>query len=153
MRRKDREITDRKIIDSILNEAEVCRVAMCKDNIPYVVPVNFGYDGHSIYFHCATEGKKLEYIKANSTVCFEAETKTELVKGSDACSCTMKYMSVIGMGKARVIEDPSEKVRVLDIIMSKYATGCKFEYREGALGRLVVVEIEITEISGKKAGY
>jgi nitroimidazol reductase NimA-like FMN-containing flavoprotein (pyridoxamine 5'-phosphate oxidase superfamily) len=153
MRRKDREITDREAIDSILNEAEICRIAMCRENVPYVVPVNFGYDGKKLYFHCAKEGRKIDFIKANETVCFEAETKTEIVKGEDACSCSMKFLSAIGMGKARLIEDTSEKVKALDVIMSKYSPDISFQFKESALNRLAVVEIEVTEISGKKAGY
>jgi nitroimidazol reductase NimA-like FMN-containing flavoprotein (pyridoxamine 5'-phosphate oxidase superfamily) len=40
MRRKDREITDRSIIENILERAEICRVAMCDENMPYIVPDN-----------------------------------------------------------------------------------------------------------------
>lgn len=62
MRRKDREITDRDSIIRILGECKVMRLGMCLDNIPYVTPVNFGYEitekGFVFYFHCAQEGEK-----------------------------------------------------------------------------------------------
>jgi len=47
MRRKDREITDRKKIEAILDKAPVCRIGFSKDNDPYVVPVCFGYGNGS----------------------------------------------------------------------------------------------------------
>ena len=43
MRRKDREITDRKAMEAIISGAEVCRIALCDGNEPYVVPVSFAY--------------------------------------------------------------------------------------------------------------
>ena len=40
MRRKDREITDRKIIDKILTTSLICRVAIMDGDKPYIVPLN-----------------------------------------------------------------------------------------------------------------
>ena len=34
-----------------MRTAQICRLGLCKDNRPYIVPVNFGYDGEHIYFH------------------------------------------------------------------------------------------------------
>jgi uncharacterized protein len=50
MRRKDREIQNREIIDEIISEAEVCRLGLSRDNHPYIVPVSFGYNGRCLYF-------------------------------------------------------------------------------------------------------
>jgi len=43
MRRKDKEITDSKEIRQIIEDAVYCNVAMCQNNNPYVVPMNFGF--------------------------------------------------------------------------------------------------------------
>ncbi len=58
MRRDDREITDLLEIESILYHAIVCRIGLTDGNEPYVVPVSFGYEEGTIYFHSAPEGKK-----------------------------------------------------------------------------------------------
>jgi nitroimidazol reductase NimA-like FMN-containing flavoprotein (pyridoxamine 5'-phosphate oxidase superfamily) len=55
MRRKDREITDRAEIDTVLNEATVCRIGLADNGEPYVVPMCFGYDGTFLYLHSAPE--------------------------------------------------------------------------------------------------
>lgn len=153
MRRKDKEISDRAVIDSILQEAQICRIAMSLDNLPYLVPVNFGYDGKSIYFHSAKEGKKIEILRENPVVCFEVETKTEVILADVACRCGERYYSVIGMGKAKFLTDMEEKKKALDVIMKKYAGDRKFEYETAEVDRILLIRIEITGISGKKSGY
>ena len=71
MRRKDKEITDREVIDSIINESTFCRLALSQDDRPYIVPLTFGYDGTALYFHGALAGKKIDILRKNINVCFE----------------------------------------------------------------------------------
>lgn len=61
MRRSEREIKDRKVIDDMIRRSRVCRLAMCDEDRPYVVPLNFGYDGSFLYFHAAQEGRITKY--------------------------------------------------------------------------------------------
>lgn len=72
MRRKDREITDIHTILELVSECKVCRLAMTDGGVPYIVPLNYGYeyaDGAlTFYFHSAKEGRKLEILKKNPTV-------------------------------------------------------------------------------------
>ena len=65
MHRNEREITDKKDIDDIIRRCRVCHLAMCDEGQPYVVPLNFGYDGGFLYFHAAPEGRKIDIIKRN----------------------------------------------------------------------------------------
>jgi nitroimidazol reductase NimA-like FMN-containing flavoprotein (pyridoxamine 5'-phosphate oxidase superfamily) len=58
MRRKDREITDRAEMESILNEAMVCRIGLADGGEPYVVPLSFGYENGAVYIHSAPEASK-----------------------------------------------------------------------------------------------
>jgi uncharacterized protein len=152
MRRKDKEITDKAQIESILNEAEICRIAMCSDDIPYIVPVNFAYKNDFIYFHSFPSGKKIDIIKKNSSVCFEAEIKSEIVKSANACSWGMKFMSVIGSGIAEIIADEIQKQEALNIIMGKYSGISEWEFTD-SMGKISVIKIKIKEMTGKKSGY
>ncbi|MCK5248205.1 pyridoxamine 5'-phosphate oxidase family protein, partial [Candidatus Bipolaricaulota bacterium] len=54
MRRQDREIAGTERLWGILRSAEVCRVAFCAENWPYIVPMNFGCLDGKLYFHCAS---------------------------------------------------------------------------------------------------
>jgi nitroimidazol reductase NimA-like FMN-containing flavoprotein (pyridoxamine 5'-phosphate oxidase superfamily) len=109
MRRAEREIKDRSTIEEILRRATVCRLAVCDGNVPYVVPLSFGYRDNRLYFHSAPEGRKMETIKANPHVCFEVDVDHEIVPGEIPCGWTVRYRSVIGFGKARLLEDVAQK--------------------------------------------
>lgn len=155
MRRSDKELKDKDTIQWILKEAQVCRIALCDDNKPYIVPMSFGFKDNYIYLHSASEGKKIDILNKNSNVCFEVDIQNELVKSEIACNWGMKYYSVIGSGKAYFVEDMDEKRKILDIIMQKYdKTDLKsFEYSEKSLNKTLVIKVELTEITGKKSGY
>ena len=49
MRRKDKEIKDKQMIYSILDKSDIIRIALCDNNSPYIVPMNFGIDMNVIY--------------------------------------------------------------------------------------------------------
>ena len=49
---------DKEKIDAVIREARVCHLGMTDGNTPYVVPLSFGYDGHYLYFHGKSAGKK-----------------------------------------------------------------------------------------------
>lgn len=152
MRRKDREINDIATIEVIIRKAQVCRLALSENGLPYIVPLCFGYKDNNLYFHTAREGKKLEILRQNNNVCFEIDTDHELVKGKKACDCSMKYRSVIGFGKAELIEDIDLKRRAFDIIMQNYLED-SFEYPEESIKNTIIIRVEIESMTGKKLGY
>ena len=65
MRRKEKEIKDKKEIEQIFKEAHVCRLGMVDGKIPYIVPMNFGYRDNILYFHSALSGRKIDILKNN----------------------------------------------------------------------------------------
>jgi len=71
MRRKEREITDRAEIDTILASTNVMHLALADGDVPFLVPVFFAYDEASMCFHSASAGTKIEILKRNPKVCFE----------------------------------------------------------------------------------
>lgn len=148
-----KEITDDKdIITAIIRKAQVCRVAFSDGLQPYIVPVSFGYASDTVYFHCSKKGKKIDILRRNNAVCFEVDVDFELTKGETACKWSVKYRSVIGFGKAFLVEDTEEKRKALDLIMSQYSNE-RHEYPEGTLEKTGVVRIEIEYMTAKVAGY
>ena len=71
---------DKGAIESIIRRASVCRVGMSADGQPYVVPVCFGYDDGTLYFHSSTTGRKLDVLRKNNAVCVEFDVDREIVK-------------------------------------------------------------------------
>jgi nitroimidazol reductase NimA-like FMN-containing flavoprotein (pyridoxamine 5'-phosphate oxidase superfamily) len=153
MRKTEREIRDRCEIESIINQAQVCRIGLSDGNIPYIVPMNFGYQNKYLYFHCAAEGKKLDIIRQNNNICFEIDIDVQIVQSAErVCKWGTKYCSIIGFGKAFIIENWQEKSTALNIITQHY--GAKpFSFSEKEVERLSIIKIEIASMTGKKAGY
>ncbi|MHB8092497.1 MAG: pyridoxamine 5'-phosphate oxidase family protein [Syntrophales bacterium] len=152
MRRADKEITERKLIDSIIHKSLACRIAMCDGKMPYVIPMSFGYDGKNIYLHSAKEGRKIEILKGNPLVCFEFETDCEVIPTPRACSFTMRYKTVIGLGTVCFIEDIEEKITGLRIIVRQY-TDKIITLTENDLEKITVIRINIEQITGKQSGF
>jgi nitroimidazol reductase NimA-like FMN-containing flavoprotein (pyridoxamine 5'-phosphate oxidase superfamily) len=152
MRRSDKEIKDRKVIDDVIGSALICRVAMCDGDTPYVVPLCFAYDGARLYLHSAPAGRKIDVLRRNPKVCFEMESSCELVHSEKACACTMRYRSVIGFGPARIVEDEAEKKRALELIVRRYV-GPEPQVAVDPAKKTVVIVIDIQEVTGKQSGF
>ena len=148
MRRKEREIKDRKVIDVIIRRCRVCRLAMCDEGQPYVVPLNFGYDGQFLYFHSALEGRKIDIIKRNNRVCFEFDILHDIVKAKLACDWGAKYESVIGSGTVEILNTLKAKKEALECIMRQYG-GNANDFSDEILKKTLILCVRIIEISGK----
>jgi len=74
----------------------------------------------------------------------------ELVDGENPCrDWSMKYKSVIGYGRAILLEDLIKKAEGLNILMAHYAEDGPFTFSEKNLRETAVIKIEIEEISAK----
>lgn len=154
MRRKDREIVDKKVMVSIIEKAIICRVAMCWQDKPYVIPMNFGYQDNYIYLHSAGEGRKLDILRNNEKVCIEFDVDVELVQSQKACNTEMKYKSVLTFGKAVILKDIAEKKEALDIIMHHYCNHdflSAFHYSGEALEKVIIIKVKVEKMTGKES--
>lgn len=152
MRRKDREITDRAEIDAILHSAKSMHLALADDNVPFLVPLFYAYDGRVLYFHSAKSGTKIEILKRNNRVCFCVSLVDEVLDNEVACDFEVKHRTAIGTGRATFVEDAQEKRRALDAIVARF-TSRKFEYPPANFAVTTVVRIEIDSLKGKKHGF
>jgi len=150
MRRKEKEITEASAIEAIIKKSLVCRLALSDGNFPYIVPLCFGYRDKVLYFHGSLKGKKIDIIRKNQNICFEFDINTEIVKAEDACHWSMKYKSVIGFGKAVLLEDLDEKRKALNIIMSQYSDRT-FQFNDATLKGTIVIKVEIESMTGKQS--
>ena len=148
MRRKDKEITDLAEIEAIINRSLVCRLAMVDGDLPYIVPLCFGYDKNKLYFHTGTKGKKIDILKQNPHVCVEFDIDCKARPGKTACKWGMQYKSVIGYGKASFLESESSKRQALDFIMRQYG-GDAEQYPDAKLKITAIIEVGIERLTAK----
>lgn len=151
MLRKDREITDRQEIVSVLKRCDTISIALHGDEYPYIVPVSFGVieDGEDIglYFHCAMRGKKAELLENDPRVCVEAHIFHKVEDSS--IGITTRYESVIACGIAEKVAY-SEALRGLKSIVEHYGYGEYSVESCDALPVTAVYKISVKSITGKK---
>ncbi len=155
MRRLDRNIERIEDILSVLDHSQICHLAMVdKNNQPYVVPLNFGYEYKggklSLFMHCAKEGYKLDILRTNPSVCFEADSASGLISGPRACNYSQKYESVIAFGKAEIVSGFEGKEHGLLCIM-RHQTGKKdWDFDPQSTSRVEVIRVTVNSITGKR---
>ena len=84
-------------MQALLLRGDFGHLGCARDGHPYVVPMNYAYDGRDLYF-LTTEGTKTEYISANHEVCFQVE---EVESPDD-------WQSVMLTGRAELLSDAAE---------------------------------------------
>jgi uncharacterized protein len=114
VRRKDREVTDATALKSVLKSTKYVTIAMCMDNEPYLVSLSHGYDEaeNCLYFHCASEGKKLVYLQANCKVWGQA-----MLDYGVTDECDYDYTSVQFQGKATLLQSLAEKQHAMEVLV------------------------------------
>lgn len=152
MRRKENEISDESGMKAIIEKAVVCRLGMFDGDKPYIVPLCFGYHDKALYFHSALKGLKIDCIRSNPNVCFEFDHVAETKKSENACDWGIKYQSVIGFGKAAIIEDSDEKRNALSIIMAQYSDE-QFQFPENMVKVTAVIKVDVESMTGKQSGF
>ena len=150
MRRADREIKDPNAVRAIMEEAPVCRIGVSDDGMPYVVPMSFGLGEGRLYFHCAAEGRLLDIIRRNDWVCFEMDLFRGLIIGTSPCGCSCRYESVVGFGRAAIVEEHGEKKAALDRIMEHYGEEVPPAYKPDIFTNTTVIGITIESVTGKR---
>ena len=155
MRRREKEIHSRKVLNELLGTAPVCRIGLASGApdedgpYPYVVPVHFVHDQGRIYVHSAGQGRKIEMLKSNPRVCVEIDEFLELKTAEKACAYGTRFRSLIAFGTARIVEAAEQKRRALQLFMKKY-TGKSFGFSDREIESVAIIEIRIEEVTGKQ---
>lgn len=128
-------------------------LALCRDNEPYVVTLSYGYDRgkQALYCHCARKGLKLDFIRANNTVCGTVFIDGGYIQGE----CGQPFRSVVFHGTATEIHDLEEKKHAMSILLNHLEDNpdivrersLKEDKRYNAFG---ILRIDIESITGKK---
>jgi len=152
---KKRDLTFKPELESIIRKCQFCNMAMVDEaGNPYVLPMNFGYEGDYIYFHSAQTGHKVDILKNNPNVCvsFSADEQLKWVNEDVACSWGMRYRSVLAYGKTEFIDDFDAKEEALKIIMKTYSDN-DFSFNAPSVKDVLVFRLKIDKLHGRALGY
>ena len=151
---KTYSIEEKERIDRILTTEQTCFVGFSdEEGIPYVLPMNYGYEDDVIYLHSGPEGKALRILDKNPNVCITFCTQPKLIfqHPDVACSYRMQSESVVCNGKVVFEENFEEKERVLNIIMRQYIDR-EFKYSVPAVNNVKIWKVAIDTIAAKEFG-
>jgi nitroimidazol reductase NimA-like FMN-containing flavoprotein (pyridoxamine 5'-phosphate oxidase superfamily) len=95
------------------------------------------------------DGKKIAMIRKNPRCCFEVDFCDQVIRSDKPCSWGMRYRSVIGYGRAAILDDPGEKRHGLNCIMQHYGGGTH-EFSDTDIASVTVIRIRIESMTGKK---
>jgi nitroimidazol reductase NimA-like FMN-containing flavoprotein (pyridoxamine 5'-phosphate oxidase superfamily) len=125
-----------------------------ENNLPYVLPFNFGYKNGDIFLHSSQKGHKIDILRKNPSVCIAFSTDHQLRYQSVqvACSYSMKYRSVLAFGKVEFIDDMDEKAEFFNTVMAHY-TDREFDYNAPALREVCTYKVKIEKFTAKIYGY
>ena len=153
MRRKDREVTQKEELIEILDSCKTACIAMIDGDIPYNVPLNYGYefkgDDLILFFHCAKEGRKIEIIKNSNRVCFALFSEGEPIHAETPCSSGYYYSSIIGNGTVQFVEDMDEKKHALKKLV-EHQMQVETEFTDAQADTVCVFKVISKDYSGKR---
>jgi nitroimidazol reductase NimA-like FMN-containing flavoprotein (pyridoxamine 5'-phosphate oxidase superfamily) len=93
---------------ALLERESFGHLGCARDGRPYVVPMNYAYDGKDMYFF-TTEGMKTQYIESNPQVCLQVE---EIIDRTH-------WRSVMVSGKAEQITNKEELQKAMKLITAR----------------------------------
>jgi nitroimidazol reductase NimA-like FMN-containing flavoprotein (pyridoxamine 5'-phosphate oxidase superfamily) len=125
---------------------------------PYVVPMSFAADreAHALYFHATADAASKRHRAAlqDERVCFTVvDPASAFVPNAEgrACRSSMRYASVVVLGRMTPVESPTEKVRCLNFLVEQKAGDAGLAaVREADAASVVVWRLGVEHITGKR---
>lgn len=151
LRRSEKAITERKTLLAIIQAQKYLTLALCKDNEPYLVTMNYGFDAEAncFYLHSADEGKKSDYWREQPVVWGQILDDHGYVTGA----CDHAYRTVQFRGRVTFIEDISAKHHALSLMIDQLepdpAPIKARPLNPKRLANVTVLRIDIEALSGK----
>jgi hypothetical protein len=152
VREAERGMYDRETVYHILDEGFICHVGFCVDGQPFVIPTSYGRKDANLYIHGSAASRMLRQMKEGVAVCVTVTLLDGLVLARSVFNHSMNYRSVMILGKATLVDDPSEKLAALRILSEHIIPGRWDDARqpnERELKATSVLRVPIEEFSAK----
>ncbi len=148
MRRFKQEISQEEAIEVLKSCSAGVLAVNGINGFPYTIPLNYTYSDNRVFIHCATEGYKLDCLRADDRVSFCVIDRNEIVPEKFGTI----FRSVVVFGRARFITEDAEKQVALEAINAKYSPGLEEEgLKEIKRGwnRAILFTVEVEHMTGK----
>jgi nitroimidazol reductase NimA-like FMN-containing flavoprotein (pyridoxamine 5'-phosphate oxidase superfamily) len=147
----EKMFVDRAALLEVLAGQRIMTLAMAKDGQPYLVTVDYAFDParDCFYFHCATEGKKLDYLAATPEVWGQVIEDRGYLPGK----CDHAYRSVHFAGRVTFLETIEEKREAMTLMITQLEPDPEPLIQRltthARLAKTTVARVQVTEMTGK----
>lgn len=94
---------------ALVVESRLGRLGCVYEGGPYVVPVNYVFDGENIYVH-SLPGRKIAALRANPRACLQV----------DAITDEYRWRSALAFGRYEDVTDPAERERAVQLLLARF---------------------------------
>jgi len=148
----EKMFTDRPQLLEVIAGQRLMTLAMAVEGQPYLITVNYGFDSERscFYFHCAPEGKKIAYLRANPNVWGQIIEDRGYLMGK----CDHAYRSIHFSGRVAFLETEDEKREALTLMIRQLepdpAPVIERLMTQARLAKTAVGRVQVLEITGKR---
>jgi len=127
-RGRNRAVADRGELLALLADGLVAHLGVTVGDHPVVLPTAYAVDvdgpdeGGTLYVHGSVAARWFTE-SAERTVCVTVTELDGLVAGRSAFHHSMNYRSAVIIGRARLVQEPGERRRALDLIVDHMIPG------------------------------
>jgi nitroimidazol reductase NimA-like FMN-containing flavoprotein (pyridoxamine 5'-phosphate oxidase superfamily) len=144
-------------LGAILRAGLVAHVGIADALGPVVIPMTYFVDAEaprSIYVHGAHHSRLMAHTASGAPVCVTVTLVDGLVYSRTALYHSVNYRSAVCFGRARVVSDPAEQLRVSEGLVARYfparTAGVDYDPIPAEhLTATAIVAIDIVEASAK----
>lgn len=119
----ERGSQDFELACSILDEARICHVGFTLEDQPYVIPMALGRDGKQLLLHGSVVSRLMTSLAEGLPCCVAVTHLDGLVLARSAFHSSMNYRSLMVFGTAKLIDEPGDKNRGLDVLVEHLVPG------------------------------
>lgn len=95
-------------IEDLIHREFIGRIGCHAENVTYIVPISYAYDGEYIYGH-TYEGMKLNMMRKNPEICFEVDDMNNMAN----------WQSVIAWGTFEELKNGPGRNHAIDVLMGR----------------------------------
>ena len=138
----------------ILHEEDTGVICLHDDPTPYAVPVSYAIIDGQIVIHGSLKSRKMDLIRNDGRTSFVVSRHPDSVKHHPEGACVYQYESVIAFGFARVVDDVSKRLGLLQKFKLYFDTKLGLDAKanpisEAGAARCGCIVIEIEKLTGR----
>lgn len=159
IRYQGKAVDDSEWIADFLTDGETGVLGLVDGDEPHLVTQLYVYDDETgaVYLHGAQAGRAYDVVAREGTTpgAFTVSERGRFIPAEQPVNFTVEYASVVANGTVDLIVDASEKRRVLELFMDKFAPhlspGEDYEpIADGSVDRTAVYRFDVESWSGKR---